>query len=57
MAKAEMTPMARRPSPCPGCATCRRDALRTRLVTALVGVTALLLVAYFFLVQLPALAS
>ena len=36
-----MTPMghpapARRISPCPGCATCRRDERRERLIAALV---------------------
>ena len=31
-----MTPMAHRASPCPGCATCRRDERRDRVWAALV---------------------
>lgn len=31
-----MTPMAHRPSPCPGCATCQRGARRDLLIAALV---------------------
>ena len=31
-----MTPMAHRVSPCPGCATCRRDERRDRVWAALV---------------------
>jgi hypothetical protein len=46
---------AHRPTPCPGCATCRPR--RERLTMAAVGALALLLWAYFFLVQLPTLAA